>query len=52
MLTLLHYLSYVLGASFIVLILMAFTGENRKTDYRRVPRERYYQWNDNSAQRD
>ena len=52
MFTLLHYLPYVLGAGFIALLIIVFSGEERKTDYRRVPRERYYQWNDNSAHRD
>ena len=52
MVTLFHYLPYVLIASFIALLIIVFSGERPRTDYRRVPRERYYQWNDNSAHRD
>ena len=52
MLTLLSYLSYMLAACFIALIVIAFTGERPRTDYKRVPRERYYRWNDKSAHRD
>jgi hypothetical protein len=52
MLTLFHYLPYVLIIGLIALLLIVFSGDNRRTDYRRVPRERYYQWNDHSAHRD
>jgi hypothetical protein len=52
MLTLLHYLPWLLLAGFVALVLVLFTGDSRKTDYRRIPRERHYQWNDNSAHRD
>jgi hypothetical protein len=52
MMTLIHYLPYLLIAGLIALGLIVFSGENRKTDYRRVPRERYYHWNDHSSRRD
>jgi hypothetical protein len=52
MLTLIHYLPYMLVTCFIVLIVIAFTGQRPRTDYRRVPRQQHYRWNDKSAHRD
>ena len=53
MMTFLHYLPYLLAACLIAFILILFSGDsNRRTDYRRTPRERHYQWNDSSAHRD
>jgi hypothetical protein len=53
MLTLFHYLPYVLVVGLLAFIIIMFSSDNdRKTDYRRLPRERHYQWNDHSAHRD
>ena len=53
MMTFLHYLPYILGVGLITFIIVVFSGgSDRRTDYRRIPRERHYQWNDNSAHRD
>lgn len=53
MLTLMQYLPYALVAAMIAVLLLVFFGvSGRKPDYRRVARERHYQWNDNSAHRD
>ncbi len=53
MLTFLHYLPYLIAAVLIAFLAVLFSGDGgRRTDYRRVPRERHYQWNDNSAHRD
>ncbi len=53
MLALLQYLPYLLVAGLIGLILMIFSGGGeRRTDYRRAPRQQYYRWNDKSAHRD
>ena len=53
MLTFLHYLPYILAAGIIGFVALIFSGDSdRRTDYRGVPRERHYQWNDNSAHRD
>ena len=52
MLTLIHYLPYIIAAGLIALLLIVFSGDGSKTDYRRAPRQQHYQWNDNSAHRD
>ena len=53
MLTFLHYLPYVLVAGLIAFVVAVLSSDSdRKTDYRRLPRQKYYQWNDNSAHRD
>jgi len=53
MMTFLHYLPYLLFAGLIAFIFAIFSGDNdHRTDYRRAPRQKHYQWNDNSAHRD
>ena len=53
MLTLLQYLPYLLVAGLVCFILMIVAGGGeRRTDYRRAPRQQYYRWNDKSAHRD
>jgi hypothetical protein len=52
MLTLIHYLPYLAVFALIAFFLVLFSGDERKTDYRRAPRQQHYQWNDNTAHRD
>ena len=53
MLALMHYLPYLLLAGLIGFFVLIFSGGgDRKTDYRRLPRQQYYRWNDNGAHRE
>jgi hypothetical protein len=54
MATFFHYLPYILGAGFAVLVLYCLFdgGETRKPAHRERPRRAYYRWDSNATHHD